>query len=47
MFQGIASLDEIENEILLINSTAWLQSPSEPTDWKDEVANVCIEISTH
>ncbi|VBB35093.1 unnamed protein product, partial [Acanthocheilonema viteae] len=36
---GIDNLDEIENEVLLINSTAWLQNPSDPNDWKDAVAN--------
>ncbi|KAK6103981.1 hypothetical protein QQG55_14550 [Brugia pahangi] len=35
---GIDNLDEIENEVLLINSTAWLQNPTDPKDWKDEVA---------
>ncbi|VDO45723.1 unnamed protein product [Onchocerca flexuosa] len=38
MLVGIDSLDEIENEILLINSTAWLQQPSDPKDWKEEIA---------
>uniref|UniRef100_A0A1I7W3X1 WD_REPEATS_REGION domain-containing protein n=1 Tax=Loa loa TaxID=7209 RepID=A0A1I7W3X1_LOALO len=35
---GVDNLDEIENEISLINSTAWLQNPSDPKDWKDKVA---------
>ncbi|VDM94614.1 unnamed protein product, partial [Onchocerca ochengi] len=35
---GIDSLDEIENEVLLINSTAWLQQPNDPKDWKEEIA---------
>ncbi|VDK79320.1 unnamed protein product [Litomosoides sigmodontis] len=35
---GIDNLDEIENEVSLINSTAWLQSPIDAKDWKAEVA---------
>ncbi|CAG9530918.1 unnamed protein product [Cercopithifilaria johnstoni] len=35
---GIDNLNEIERGILLINSTAWLYNPSDPKEWKDEVA---------
>uniref|UniRef100_A0A915PMB7 Uncharacterized protein n=1 Tax=Setaria digitata TaxID=48799 RepID=A0A915PMB7_9BILA len=35
---GVENLDEIENEMLLINSTAWLQKPVDLTIWKEEVA---------
>ncbi|KAM3718449.1 Nuclease SbcCD subunit [Dirofilaria immitis] len=35
---GVNNLDDIENEVLLINSTAWLQQPIDPKNWKDEIA---------
>ncbi|VDM99666.1 unnamed protein product [Thelazia callipaeda] len=35
---GVDNLDEIENEVLVINSTAWVQKPIDLKNWKEAVA---------